>query len=51
MRTILSIVFAGTLTEEVQQYLNWSEKTKGTLILRRLCGALVISGGFYLLFK
>jgi len=45
------IVLAGTLTEKVQQYLNWTEKTKGAIIVRRVCGALVILGGIYLLMK
>ena len=45
------IVLAGTLTERVQQYLNWTEKTKGAIILRKVCGVLVIVGGIYLLFK
>ncbi len=43
------IVLAGTLTEKVQRYLNWSEKTKGAIILRRVCGILVILGGIYLI--
>lgn len=42
------IVLAGTLTEKVQQYLNWTEKTKGAIILRKICGVLVILGGLYL---
>ena len=45
------IVLAGTLTEKVQQYLNWTEKTKGAAILRKVCGVLVILGGLYLLFR
>jgi cytochrome c-type biogenesis protein len=45
------IVLAGTLTEKVQQYLNWTEKTKGAVILRKVCGVLVILGGIYLLFR
>ena len=45
------IVLAGTLTQKVQQYLNWTEKTKGAVILRKVCGILVILGGIYLLFR
>ena len=45
------IVLAGTLAEKVQQYLNWTEKTKGAIILRKVCGVLVILSGIYLLFK
>lgn len=45
------IVGAGTLTEKVQQYLNWSEKTKGAIIMRKVCGILVILGGLYLILR
>jgi len=45
------IVLAGTLSEKVQQYLNWTEKTKGAIILRKICGVLVILGGIYLVIK
>ncbi|MBC8184533.1 cytochrome C biogenesis protein [candidate division KSB1 bacterium] len=45
------IVLAGTLTEKVQKYLNWTEKTDGAFILRRVCGVLVILGGIYFLLK
>ncbi len=45
------IVFAGTLTEKVQQYLNWTDKTTGAIILRKFCGILVILGGIYLILK
>jgi len=44
------IVAAGTSTELVQRYLNWSERSKGAVIVKRVCGALVILGGFYLLY-
>jgi cytochrome c-type biogenesis protein len=44
------IVFAGTFTEVVQRYLNWNENSKGLVIVKRVCGALVILGGFYLLY-
>jgi len=42
------IVFAGTFTEVVQHYLNWSEKSKGAVILKKICGVLVLMGGLYL---
>ncbi|MFH1837709.1 MAG: cytochrome c biogenesis protein CcdA [Candidatus Omnitrophota bacterium] len=45
------IVFAGTFTEVVQRYLDWNERSKGSLILKRVCGILVIAGGIYLLFS
>lgn len=44
------IVFAGTFTEVVQRYLNWNEQSRGPLIIKRVCGGLVILGGFYLLY-
>jgi cytochrome c-type biogenesis protein len=44
------IVAAGTSTELVQQYLNWNEKSKGPVILKKICGVLVMLGGIYLLF-
>ncbi|MFO7958228.1 MAG: cytochrome c biogenesis protein CcdA [Candidatus Brocadiia bacterium] len=43
------IVVAGTSTELVQRYLNWNERSKGAVILKKVCGALVILGGLYLL--
>jgi cytochrome c-type biogenesis protein len=44
------LVLAGTFTEVIQHYLNWSEKSKGTAIVKIACGVLVILGGVYLVF-
>ena len=44
------IVLAGTCTELVQRYMNWNEKSKGAIILKRICGVLVLIGGLYLIF-
>jgi len=44
------IVFAGTCTELVQRYMNWNEKSKGAVILKKICGVLVLLGGLYLIF-
>jgi cytochrome c-type biogenesis protein len=44
------IVLAGTFSEVVQRYLNWNEKSKGSIILKKVCGALVLLGGLYLLY-
>ena len=44
------IVFAGTFTEVVQRYMNWNEKSRGAVILKRLCGILVLIAGLYLVF-
>ena len=43
------IVVAGTCTELVQRYMNWNEKSKGAVILRRICGVLILLGGLYLI--
>jgi len=44
------IVLAGTSTELVQKYLNWNERSKGAVILKRICGVLVLLGGVYLIY-
>jgi cytochrome c-type biogenesis protein len=44
------IVAAGTSTEVVQKYLNWNEQSKGAVILKKICGVLVLLGGVYLLY-
>jgi len=44
------IVFAGTCTELVQRYMNWNERSRGTAILKKICGVLVLLGGLYLIF-
>jgi len=46
----LIIVGAGTLTNKVQKYLNWSEESKTILWIKRICGVLVILGGVYLIY-
>jgi cytochrome c-type biogenesis protein len=43
------IVLAGTFTEVVQKYLKWNEKSKGAVIVKKVCGTLVILGGIYLI--
>jgi cytochrome c-type biogenesis protein len=45
------IVLAGTSTGLVQRYLNWNEKSKGAIILKRICGGLVLLAGLYLIYK
>jgi cytochrome c-type biogenesis protein len=44
------IVLAGTCTGLVQRYMNWNEKSKGTVIVKRICGVLVLLGGIYLIY-
>ena len=45
------IVLAGTFTEVVQHYLNWNERSRGAVVLRKVCGVLVLLGGIYLVFS
>jgi cytochrome c-type biogenesis protein len=45
----LILVLAGTFTEVVQHYLHWTEKSQGAVILKKICGVLVILGGVYLI--
>jgi len=45
------IVFAGTFTELVQRYMNWNENSKGTIVLKRICGILVLAGGIFLIYN
>jgi len=44
------IVFAGTFTEVVQRYLNWNERSKGAVAVKKACGVLVLLGGVYLIY-
>jgi cytochrome c-type biogenesis protein len=43
------IVAAGTFTEVVERYLKWSGKSRAPVVLKRVCGVLVILGGLYLI--
>ena len=44
------IVLAGTFTEVVEHYLHWNERSKGAVILKKVCGVLVLLGGLYLIY-
>lgn len=44
------IVLAGTSTELVQRYMNWNEKSKGTIIVKKTCGVFILLGGLYLIY-
>lgn len=46
----LVIVLAGTCTELVQHYMNWNEKSRGSLVLKKVCGVFVLLGGLYLIY-
>lgn len=43
------IVAAGSSTERVQRYLDWSDSGRGTQILRQVCGLLVLAAGLYMI--
>lgn len=45
------IIVAGTSMELVTHYLNWNKSSKGTKIVKKICGILVILGGVYMLCK
>jgi cytochrome c-type biogenesis protein len=42
------IVLAGTFTEAVEKYLHWSDKSKAVIILKKICGVLVIIAAIYM---
>lgn len=44
------IAVAGGSAGAVQRYLKWSEASRGTGILKKVCGVLVIAGGLYLVY-
>ncbi len=44
------IVAAGTSTELVQRYLNWTEASRGAVIVKQVCGALVIAAALYMVY-
>jgi len=45
------IVVAGTSTGLVQRYLNWNERSRGAILLKRICGVLVLLAGLYLIYR
>ena len=44
------LVLAGTFTQVIQHYLNWTEKSKGPASVKTVCGILVILGGVYMIY-
>ena len=46
----LVIVLAGVSTQQLQQYLKWNEQARGAVILRKICGVLVLLGAVYLIY-
>ncbi|GAB1367437.1 cytochrome c biogenesis CcdA family protein [Candidatus Cloacimonadaceae bacterium] len=47
----LVIILAGTFAGAVQSYLKWTSQSKGTRIVRLVCGILVFVAGLYLILK
>jgi cytochrome c-type biogenesis protein len=45
------LIAAGTATGWVQRYRDWNTRSKGALILKRICGVLVIAAGLYMLYR
>lgn len=45
------IVMAGTFTNILQRYLNWTNSSSGIKIAKKICGFLVILGGIYLIYN
>ena len=46
----LVIILAGTFTEVLQKYLNWNEKSKAPVVIKKICGVLVIFAGLYMFY-
>lgn len=45
------IIAAGTSMGWVQRFIKWEENSKGISMIRKICGALVVLGGVYLLYS
>lgn len=45
----LVIIAGGTFIPAVQSFLNWSDKSKGLVVVKKACGIIVIFAGIYLL--
>lgn len=45
------LILAGTFTELVKKYLSWNIASKGTRIIRIICGILIIIAGIYTFFQ
>ncbi|HOJ34914.1 MAG TPA: cytochrome c biogenesis protein CcdA [Candidatus Hydrogenedentes bacterium] len=44
------IVAAGTSAELVQRFLDWNENSRGTILVKKCCGVLVLLGGIYMIY-
>ena len=45
------IVAAGTSTEAVENYLKWNERSKGIVIIKKVCGILIIIAAVYFILR
>ncbi len=43
------IIIAGSSTEAVNHLLKWNEKSKAALVIKKICGILVVIAGIYML--
>ncbi len=44
------IIFAGTFTELIQRYLNWNDRSNGSVLVKKTSGVLVILGGLWMIY-
>lgn len=44
------IVAAGTSTELVQRFLDWNENSRGTALVKKICGVLVLLSGIWMIY-
>ena len=44
------IVLAGTFAEGVQHYLNWNETSQGAIVLKKVCGGLVLLADLWMIY-
>jgi cytochrome c-type biogenesis protein len=44
------IILAGTYIEIVQHYLDWNERSRGTTLVKKICGVLVLLGGLWMIY-
>jgi cytochrome c-type biogenesis protein len=47
----LVFIFFGTFSELVQKFLNWDEKSKGTIIIKKIIGVIIILVGIYIIYN
>jgi cytochrome c-type biogenesis protein len=45
------IILAGTSTKLAQRYMNWNERSRGTFVLKKICGVLILIAGVYLIYS